>query len=234
MRRIIEVAFGALIAASAPAFAATFTPPAGCQVYVTVQGKSCKVSHHYTCQQDKPGDQWRIDYDQDRAYFVSRIDRETQWVHSLDLLYGLQQQLAAGAADPASFSGLLETGTDTFDFGQISSDGQRNRIRGFDTLTGRKVVIDGIELEETNFEFRETTADGRPLSTARGKEYIHRKWRIFLSGPSEWDSGDGFVPYDASPMRFDFPGDPGFLSTRPEFGCDAQVAALRLQPGSLQ
>lgn len=234
MRRITQAALLALIAPSAPALAGSFTPPAGCQVYVTVQGKSCKVSHHYTCQQDKPGDQWRIDYNQDQAYFVSRIDRETQWVHSLDLIYGLQQQLAPGAADPASFSGLLETGADTFDFSQLSSDGQRNRIRGFDALTGRKVVIDDIELEETNFEFRETTADGRALSTARGKEYIHRKWRIFLSGPSEWDSGAGFEPYDASPMRFDFPGDKGYLSTKPEFGCDAQVAALSLPQGALQ
>lgn len=204
----------------------TFTPPPGCQGFVTVQARGCKVSNHYICSADPAGDQWRVDFGARGPYFVSRIDAEAQWVYSLDLATGAEQHLAPGAADPASFSGLLRSGTDTYDFSQVSDDGARNRVRGFDTLTGRKVVIDGVELEETSFEFRETTAEGEFLNTARGKEYISRKWRLFFSGPSEWDGGEGFAPYDQSPVRFDFPGDKGFMSVTPEYECDDQIAGL--------
>ena len=205
-----------------------FTPPPGCQGFLTVQSRGCKLSNHYRCSADPAGHQWRVDFGALGAYFVSRIDAEAQWIQSVDLVSGVQQDLAAGAVDPASFSGLLATGTDTYDFGQTASDGKRTRVRGFDTLTGRKVVVDGVELEETSFEFRETTADGIFLNTARGKEYINRNWRLFFSGPSEWDGGQGFAPYDQSPVRFDLPGDAGFMGVKPEFDCDAQLAVLPL------
>lgn len=208
-----------------------FTPPPGCEGFLTVQSRGCKLSNHYICAADPAGDQWRVDFGPLGPYFVSRIDAEAQWVQSLDLISGEEQELAPGAADPASFSGLIQTGTDTYDFAQVSSDGSRNRVRGFDTLTGRKVVIGGVELEETGFEFRETTADGTFLNAARGHEYIHRKWRLFFSGPSEWDGGEGFTAYDHSPVRFDQPGDKGFMAVTPEFDCDAQLAALQVRGG---
>ena len=214
----------------APVMAQVFTPPPGCEGFVSVQSRGCKVSHHYICSGDPAGHQWRVDVGPFGPYFVSRIDAEAQWVYSLDLATGVAQELAPGATDPASFSALLDSGTDTYDFSQMASDGSRTRVRGFDTLTGRKVVIDGVELEETSFEFRETTAEGGFLNTARGKEYIHRAWRLFFSGPSEWDGGDGFAAYDRSPVRFDMPGDRGFMSVLPEYDCDEQLAALPVVP----
>jgi len=213
-----------VMALAGAAGAQTFTPPQGCTGFLTVQARGCKVSNHYTCSADAPGDQWRVDFNRDGAYFVSRIDRETQWVLSLDLDDGTEQRLAPNPADPASFSGLLATGTDTYDFGQITGGGRQTRIRGFDTLTGRKVVIDGIELEETSFELRESLPDGTVLNTGRGREYIHRAWRLFFAGPSEWDGGGGFEPLDRSPVTFAQPGEPGFMSAKPDYDCDAQLA----------
>ncbi len=213
-----------LAALAAPAAAQTFTPPPGCTGFLTVQARGCKVSNHYRCTADAPGDQWRVDFNADGPYFVSRIDRETQWVFSVDLFDGVEQTLAPNPADPASFSGLLATGTDTYDFVQTGSDGRSMRIRGFDTLTGRKVVVDGIELEETTFELRESLPDGTVQSTGRGHEYLHRGWRMFLSGPSEWDVGAGFEPLDRSPVTFAQPGERGFMSAKPDYDCDAQLA----------
>ena len=218
------IGFGVL---PAIAGAQTFTPPAGCTGFLTVQARGCKVSNHYRCAADAPGDQWRVDFNADGPYFVSRIDRETQWVYSLDLFDGVEQRLGPDPADAASFSGLLATGTDSYDFVQTGSDGTTTRVRGFDTLTGRKVVIDGIELEETAFELREMLEDGTVRSTGRGHEFIHRAWRLFFSGPSEWDGGNGFEPLDRSPVTFSQPGEPGFMSARPAFDCDAQLAALQ-------
>ncbi|MFN3936811.1 MAG: hypothetical protein ACK4KW_04455 [Gemmobacter sp.] len=223
--RLACLAGAAIAACSGVAVASgAFAPPEGCTGFLTVQSRNCKLSNHYICEGDPPGDQWRVDFGQYGPYFVSRIDRETQWVESISLTDGLRTVLLPDPVDPASFSGLLVTGTDTFDFRQLRDDGLETRVRGFDTLTGRKVVIDGVTLEETSFEFRETLADGTQIARARGREYISREWRMFLSGPSEWDDGEGWLPMDFSPVEFIRPGEPGFFSTQPKYECDALMS----------
>jgi len=99
-------------------------------------------------------------------------------------------------------------------------------VRGFDKLTGRSVTIDGVTLEETEFDYTETAPDGSIVQKARGKEYINRDWRIFLSGISEWEGPDGTVPVDGTPRQFVFPGEPGFFTTTPIFDCDATMSGL--------
>ena len=206
--------------------AGRFAPPAGCTAFLTVQSHGCKVSHHYTCQGDAAGDQWRIDFGEQGPYFLSRIDRETQWVHSIGLIDGFVQDLAPGAPDPASFSALTAEGHDTYDFSQIGSDGSLRRVRGFDALTGETAVIDGVTLERTAFEMHETDAAGVPLGSVQGHEWISRDWRLFFGGVTTEGAGADARTIDRSPVRFDEPGDAGFLSTRPEHDCTLQVSAL--------
>jgi hypothetical protein len=201
-----------------------FQPPPGCTGWLTVQSRGCRVSNHYRCEADAPGDQWRADFDQEGIFFVSRIDRETQWVESFDLFPTVRQTLDPNPPDPASFTELLATGTDTFEFGLSDDTGARSTVRGFDTLTGRSVTIDGITLQETQFEYAETALDGTPLRSAKGIEYIHPDWRMFLSGISEWQTPDGPVPVDGTPRQFIFPGEPGFFATEPIFDCDATMS----------
>jgi hypothetical protein len=227
LRRLAPALLLALAAAPGHA-AGAFTPPEGCTTQMTVQSRGCRVSNHYICQADPPGDQWRADFDQEGVYFLSRIDREAQWIESYDLHPTVRQTLDPNPADPASFSTLLATGTDTFAFDLSRDNGENTRVRGFDTLTGQTFVIDGITLQETRFEFTETDPAGTVLRRSRGSEYIHPDWRMFFSGPSEWDAGDGFVPYDGSPVSFIFPGEPGFAATEPLFDCDAVLSALPL------
>lgn len=215
-----------LLALADPALAAsTFEPPAGCTVHLTVQSRGCRVSNHYTCTADAPGDQWRADFDQEGIFFLSRIDSETQWVESFDFFPTVRQTLDPNPEDPASFSGLLSTGLDTFAFGLTKDNGEQSRVTGFDRLTGATVTIDGVTLEETEFEYEETDAAGNLLRRARGHEYINRDWRNFFAGPSEWDGGDGFVPIDGSPVQFVNPGEPGFATTQPLFDCDAIMSS---------
>ncbi|MBN2630927.1 MAG: hypothetical protein JXR75_10365 [Rhodobacteraceae bacterium] len=210
------------VALPLPAFAGSFVPPEGCTTFMTVQARACRVSNHYKCSADAPGDQWRADFDQQGPFFVSRINAEAEWVESFDLGTEIgRQTLVPGAPDPASFSELLATGTDTFAFDLEHDGAERTKVNGFDTLTGRTVVIDGITLSETQFEFTETDLAGTVLRQSRGREYIHRDWRMFFAGPSEWNGGDGtFLPSDGSPVNFVFPGEPGFESTEPLYDCD--------------
>ena len=216
--------FGPAMAQSAAP--GVFQPPPGCTGWLTVQSRGCRVSNHYRCDADAPGDQWRADFDQEGIFFVSRIDRETQWVESFDMFPTTRQVLLPNPADPASFSTLLSTGIDTFDFGLSVEDGSQSVVRGFDKLTGRSVTIDGVTLEETEFDYTETATDGSVLHKASGHEYINRDWRIFLSGISEWQGPDGMLPVDGTPRQFLFPGDPGFFTTEPIFDCDATMSGL--------
>ncbi len=230
MRKIlILLCLGAPVA---PTAAAAWTAPEGCEVFMTVQSKACRVSQYYRCEADPAGDQWRADFDQEGPYFLSHIDSEGQWIESFDLNPTTRQTLDANPSDPASFSELLSSGIDTFAFGLSSEDGTSSQVSGFDRLTGKTVVIDGITLSQTEFEYAEADATGTVLRQSRGKEYVHPEWRLFFAGPSEWDPGDGgWLPMDGSPVEFIFPGEPGFLKTQPIYDCDA---IMSLAPAPLK
>jgi hypothetical protein len=122
---------------------------------------------------------------------------------------------------------LTETGRDDFVFSLSKDNGERSNVRGYDELTGKTVTIDGVTLEETQFEYTETDSTGAILRRARGNEYINREWRMFFSGASEWDDGaGGWLPMDSPPVKFFRPGTKGFESTQPIFDCDAVLSQL--------
>lgn len=207
-----------------PALAGTWTAPEGCEVFMTVQAKACRVSHYYRCEADAPGDQWRVDLDQEGPFFFSRVDDEGQWVESYD---PVRQVLDPAPADAASFSELIAEGMDTWDFGLSKEDGTGSRASGYDRLTGQTVVIDGITLQQTEVDFTEYDRDGTVLRRSRGNEYVNAEWRLFFAGPGETDLGDGqWLQIDGSPVEFIFPGEKGFLATQPIYDCDALTAEL--------
>lgn len=218
-----------LILLTAPAYGATFTPPAGCTAYLTVQSRACMVSHFYTCEADAAGDQWRADYGGEGPFFLSKIDRETQWLESYDLNPGTKEVLDPMPRDPASFSELLATGLDTFDFSLSKDNGERTTVRGFDKLTGESTLIDGVILKQSEYEYTQTDDKGTVLRHSKGHEYISEEWRTFFSGHSDWELEDGtWAPSDTPPVKFITPGKPGFASTLPLFECDGQMSSLGL------
>src|SRR5690606_21121627 len=93
------------LAMATPALARTWTAPEGCEIFLTVQSKLCRVSNHYRCGSDDAGDQWRADFDQEGLFFQSRINFETEWVESYD--NSGVQRLEPNPEDPASFSELI-------------------------------------------------------------------------------------------------------------------------------
>ncbi|MGL4236625.1 hypothetical protein [Tabrizicola sp.] len=222
MRKFVILAL--LATPATPTLAGTWTAPEGCEVFMTVQAKACRVSHYYRCEADNPGDQWRVDMDQEGPFFYSRIDSEGQWVESYD---PVKQVLDPAPADPASFSELIAEGTDTWDFGLSKEDGTGSRASGYDRLTGQTVVIDGITLSQTEVDFTEYDREGNVIRRSRGNEYLNPEWRLFFAGPGETDLGDGqWLPIDGSPVQFIFPGEEGFLAAQPIYDCDALTAGV--------
>ena len=228
MRKVLILA--CLTAPAAPALAGTWTAPEGCSAFLTVQSKSCRVSHYYRCEADRPDDQWRVDMDQEGPFFYSKIDAEGQWLESYD---PIKQTLDPAAADPASMSELISEGVDTWSFGLSKADGTGTRVEGYDRLTGKSVLIDGITLKQTEVDFTEYDLSGNVLRRSKGNEYINPEWRLFFAGPGETDLGDGqWLPIDGSPVDFVFPGEVGFLANQPIYDCDALTAKADL-PTSL-
>lgn len=213
-----------LLLLTSPAFAGTFSPPEGCTATLTMQGRGCYVSNYYTCTTDAPGDQWRADFDQEGMFYMSKIDSETQWVESYDLNPTVKQTLDANPADPASFSNLLATGRDDFEFSLTKDNGEHTNVKGFDKLTGETAVIDGMTLQRTEYEYQETDDAGNILRQSRGREYINADWRNFFSGTSEWFDGTDWLPLDGSPVQFFLPGEKGFGATQPLYECDAVMS----------
>jgi len=204
--------------------AGPFTPPAGCEGYMTVQLKSCSVGNYFRCASDAPGDQWSTYFDDHGPLFTSRIDAETRWMQSYDHVIDEWDALNEKAADHASFTTLLETGRDDFDFTTTSEHGETRRYMGWDRLTGEILRIDGIALERTEFDVTAYDADGAPLWHRTGRQFIHREWRIFLADTETFESVEGEVIEVAdTPIDFAFPGEPGFMTTRPDYGCDMMM-----------
>jgi hypothetical protein len=216
--------WAAAVLAPLPALAGSFIPPEGCALNMTVQSRGCNVSNYYICTADAEGEQWRADFDQEGVFFQSKIDYDAQWIESYEINPPVKQVLEPNPADPASFSNLLETGYDSFDFALSKSNGQQSTVRGFDRLTGEDVVIDGVTLKRTEYEMTETAADGTILRQARGREFISADYRSFFAGLSKIMVGDEWVPLDGTPMTFDFAGDRGFGATQPIFDCDAVLS----------
>ena len=204
----------------------SFTLPAGCEAYLTVQSKGCLVSHHFTCEGDLEGWQRRVDMNLDGPTYLAMTDAETQWMESLDLSSGIVDRLEDEPRDPASFSVLIGEGTDTFDFRTLSDQVGERRFVGFDTLTGQTREIDGITLEETEYRITAYDAAGEVAWASRGQQWITRDYRIFLSGVSLLSSSGRDFEIDNSPVDFIFPGEPGFLAASPIHGCNETVAAL--------
>ena len=193
--------------------------PAGCDAYVTIQKRSCIVSHVFTCDADPAGHQRRVDYDEDGMTYMGQIDNETQWIESFHVRAESVERLSPSPADPASFSELIGTGIDSWDFQTVSEPFAVTVYRGYDRLTGEKVTIDDVTLELTEFEVTVTDGLGGFLWSVEGQEFINRDWRIFLSGVRTVTTRTDSYQTDGRPVDFIFPGEPGFLSAEPLHDC---------------
>lgn len=211
-----------------PGRAATFSPPSGCKLEVTVQNRGCSVSQYYRCSADPEGDQRSAIFGQDGLTHLSHIDAETRWIESTDPQAGLRDRLVEEASDHASFSTLIETGRDDFDFWTESNTGERLHHVGEDILTGETVTIDGVDLEKTRFRLVTRDSSGEALITREGQQFISRAMGRFYGGietQADW-TGERRETND-SPVVFSFPGEEGFGNTTPQFDCDQLMTQLQ-------
>jgi len=204
----------------------TFSLPEGCTAYLTVQSKDCTVDHHFTCEGDPEGHKQRVSLNEEGVTYIGSTNFESEWVGSFHPRTGHSERLGANPVDQASFTELTETGLDTFDFETLSDEIGTTRYVGQDRLTGEIITIDGIDLEQTEYNIRALTPDGVEMWSARGNEYISRRWRSFFAGTGTVTTPTDSFDKDDSPVEFIFLGEPGFLSANPKHGCGVQLSSF--------
>lgn len=225
---IRALALSAIAAAAAPAAAQDrFSLPVGCDAFLTVQLRSCVVSHHFTCAADAPGIQRRVDLTEEGLVYAGAIDAETQWIESFHVASGHSERLAPDPADPASLTELMRSGVDSYDFTTLSEEIGPTRYAGEDRLTGEVVTIDGVTLHRTEFRIAATAPDGSLLWSSEGSEYVSEDYRMFVSGTGTVTTPDETWEVDESPVEFIFRGEPGFLSPRPKHGCGLTMSSYQ-------
>ncbi len=216
----------ALVTLAVPAVAeGTFSLPANCTAYLTIQMRNCTVSHHFTCADDPQGHQRRVDLDEAGMAYMGEIDSETQWISSFHPATGHSETLESRSANPASLTELINTGVNDYDFQTQSGEIGTTRYVGTDRLTGKTVTIDGVTLQQTEFTIRALNPDGSEQWRSAGNEFISAEWRMFLSGTSTVVNSDDTFTTDGTPMEFIMPGEPGFLSSSPKFGCNVVLSS---------
>lgn len=210
---------------AAPAAAQEFALPQGCEGYLTIQTKSCSVSHYFRCTEDTDGQQRRASLDEEGLSYVGRISGEAEWLESFHLRSGHTERLMS-SPDPMSMSTLLAEMVDTWDFTTDSREIGQSRYVGMDRLTGESVVIDGITLLRTEFALTSYDGDGNEAWKSEGSEYVHPEWRMFIGGTSSYITSDDRFENDDSPVELIFPGEPGYLSVNPKYGCGLQMSSF--------
>ena len=190
-----------------PVSAQKFSLLAGCEAYLTVQNSDCVVSHYFRCAEDLAGEQIRVSFSENNYIYIGTIDEQAQWIFSHHIADEITETLELTPFDRASFSDLMAMDVDDFDFRTMSPEVGVTRYVGRDTLMGNQVVSDGVTVDETQ------------TWQSQGYEFISRNWRIFLSGKGSITTLSDTFETDGTPVQFITPGEPGFLSIKPEFGC---------------
>lgn len=209
----------------------TFAPPEGCTTHLTVQSLSCMVTNHYTCPDLDPGHQFRTDFGEAGPFFTSRIDDKAHWVSSGPPEDPEETRTVPPLGDPGDVDELIANGVDTFDFYQESPQEGRTRITGYDRIIG-EIEIDGEPLLRTQFEMTRRNEAGEVIETVVGKEYVSAKHRRFFAGyAADVIDGREAAGRDRSPVEFIYPGEPGFGSTYPRYGCELISEGPGAEPG---
>jgi hypothetical protein len=220
---MMKTTFAVLIGLATPASAQEFSLPQGCQGYLTIQNSSCSVSHYFRCDEDKNGEQRRATMDEEGLSYVGRTGSEAEWLESFHMRSGHTERQST-VLDSMSMSELLANSVDTWNFSTDSREIGTTQYVGFDRLTGESVEIDGVTLLRTEYELTAFDAAGAEMWKSIGAEYVSRDWRMFIGGVSSYITSDDQFDNDDTPIEFINPGELGYLSINPKFGCGVEMS----------
>lgn len=207
-----------------PALAGEFTPPEGCEGWLTVQHRSCQVANYYSCAADGPDIYWRVLIWENDETFLTKTNNEFELLEHYDLPYPIPT-IQETAEDPSSISNLLETSEDRKVFTLLRPDGTRVSYNSREWLTGEEKVVDGVRLLETEYEGELSDSLGSVFVHETGKNHLNTEWRILFNGAFRISYIDGTREvYNLDPVEFILPGEFGFFSDVPKYDCGTNIS----------
>lgn len=225
----IHTTLGAL-AFALPAAAADFSPPQGCEAFLTVQSRSCSVALQWRCGAEADSDFWSATFSSEGLESIVRYSADYQWLDAVYMWDNSREEFQPPATDPISLRTLIDAGIDSFDFTMRRSQTDRSydlRVVGADLLTGETFEVDGYSLDVVRTRVEITAEDGTVEYKSEGRQYLSRPLRQFFLGTERISAPDGSVAeYDDTPVDIIEPGEPGFGATEPLYECNIQDAAM--------
>ncbi len=223
----LPVLAGAILTWAAPAAASPVAEAlATCRPFVTVQCEGCEVETHARCPN---GDTfWREDSSDGIPVFArSKPDGGVVFDHDAQ---GDGVLRVLESRDSQSMRELLETGLDSFDmtveFRLLFPFPQQSLFRGWFRLDDEEVVIDGRKLRTAVSEQWLEIGSGDQMALGTGMYHLDDKLGLLLEGPFEVSFAGAKVAMGSLPASFIFPGEPGFASEVPAFGCGPALSSL--------
>jgi hypothetical protein len=237
-RRSPASLLAAAVVTTLPAQAEVWTVPAGCQIFLTVQSKECRVSNYYRCAGEPQGYRWQADFDPEGLKLLTQIDAETVPVKISDPRAGTEWVMDPTSAMRPDLDALLNQRVAMADYRMVERGGTVALMRGFRQQVPNSdeagappaiVTIDGVTLQSVIFNLDRSGSDGVVNSVRMGTEYLNAEWQLVFSGPeqrSKPDDVSAFTDSDDSPVDFIFPGEPEFGTTRPTEDCELLLTQL--------
>ena len=195
--------------------------PQGCTGFLTIQLENCSVLNHWRCERDPSG-----------RYSVTKIDSDQTEIQQ-QVLEGLSllemtvvqhdQRITVDQIDLEEYHELLEKGADTYaSVLRYDDSGYHIALQGQNELTGKTVVIDGVDLLEVKSTSEFTHPSGQ-ITRKTVMQYIMPSgplWvpdRIMETGP------DNVIAH-LGPVDFVWPGQDGFMTRVPRFNCSPPLS----------
>lgn len=203
--------------------AEVFSPPEGCEAFLTVQSASCEVNILWRCDIAPDGDKWEAYFDRDGLQSIASYSSQYAWLDAVYMWDSSREEATGSPIDPISLAMLVLNDVDSYDFQMRRTDdsGTRNlRVVGTDTLTGEEQTIDGQLLQVARFEYDILEDDGALFYRSFGTQLFSPEMMVFFAAKGTSVSDDSTFEYDSTPVDFIFPGEPGFAGTTPLYGCD--------------
>jgi hypothetical protein len=221
---IALVCFSAFGAGSAHA---QYVLPDGCNAFLTVQSKSCLVSHFYNCHADVEGFKWGVDLDEQGEMYQVQTDAEAGWLYALDMPSGKSKYLdETGSINPASLTNLLQKDHDDLAFQMLSSSAKIIALRGENQFMGQTVIIYDRLLFQTQSMMTTRDSMGNFPWDTLATEYVSPKHRLFFVGSNVYHTNKGTKFFNFSRLEFLLPNEVGFLADVPKFECESIMSTL--------
>jgi len=194
--------------------------PAACKPQVTVQMLACRVDHVYTC---PDGTVWTDTFEGDMR--GAQLDHVTITTADGDLIWqGMGPDGVAATNDKPAFSIARAMKEGAFKFTMplefhISGVVTPSVSEGTVTPVPGTIWVTGHEFHR--FDVYQETRIGKdgPALTTRDVNYYDPKLGFVIFGEAETTVDDKRRTYNWVPFAILNPGDDGFLSPLPKYGC---------------